>query len=69
MRTRFAWLTMLALVIGLVSAGSVAAADETVVLTARLAGTNEVPPADPDGSAKATIHVDVNGGQDRKSVV
>jgi len=63
MRTRFAWLTMLALVIGLVSAGSVAAADETVVLTARLAGTNEVPQADPDGSAKATIHVDVNGGQ------
>jgi len=63
MRTRVAWFVMLALVIGLVSAGTVAAADTTVDLTARLIGENEVPPADLDGSAKATVHIDVDGGQ------
>jgi CHRD domain len=63
MRTRLAWLIVLALVIGLVSAGSVAAADETVTLTARLTGAQEVPPADPDGSGKATVQINVEAGQ------
>ncbi|MFL5749549.1 MAG: CHRD domain-containing protein [Chloroflexota bacterium] len=63
MRTRLAWFAMLALVVGLVSAGSVAAAGDTVVLTARLVGAQEVPPADPDGVAKATIHVNVTAGE------
>ena len=62
MRTRLAWLVMLALVIGLVSAGSVSAED-TVTLTARLTGAQEVPPADPDGSGKATVQINVAAGQ------
>jgi hypothetical protein len=62
MRTRLAWLVMLALVIGLASTGSVAAADQTVTLTARLVGAQEVPPADPDGSAKASVDINVDAG-------
>ena len=62
MRTRLTWLVMLALVIGLASTGSVAAADQTVTLTARLSGAQEVPPADPDGSAKASIDINVDAG-------
>ena len=31
--------------------------------SARLTGAQEVPPADPDGGAKATVIIDVDGGQ------
>ena len=62
MRTRLAWLLMLALVVGLVSAGSVSAADQSVELMARLTGTQEVPQADVDGSAKAIVDINVDAG-------
>jgi hypothetical protein len=54
---------MTALVVGLATTGSVAAADTTVTLTARLAGAQEVPPADPDGGAKARVNINVDAGE------
>jgi hypothetical protein len=63
MRKRLAWLVSLSLIIGLATTGSVAAQDTIVTLTARLAGTQEVPPADLDGSAKATVMINVDAGE------
>jgi CHRD domain len=63
MRKRLAWLVMLSLVLGLATAGNVVAKDNTVTLTARLVGAQEVPPADPDGRAKATVRIDVAAGE------
>ena len=61
MRTRLLLLLAVVMAIGIASTGSVAAAD-TVTLTARLTGAQEVPPADPDGGAKAPVIIDVDGG-------
>lgn len=61
MRTRLLLLIAVVMAIGIASTSSVAAAD-TVTLTARLTGAQEVPPADPDGSGKATVMIDVDGG-------
>ena len=63
MRTRLFWLVTSIVAIGLATTASVAAADNTVTLTARLSGAQEVPPADPDGSGKATVHIDVEAGE------
>jgi hypothetical protein len=49
--------------IALAATSSVAAADTTVTLTARLTGAQEVPAADGDGSAKAKVHIDVDAGE------
>jgi hypothetical protein len=62
MRTRLLLLIAVVMAIGVATTGSVAAADETVTLTAGLTGAQEVPPADPDGSGKATVMIDVDGG-------
>ena len=63
MRKRLVIFVVLA-AIGLLATGSVAAAKQTTVtLTARLAGAQEVPAADPDGSGKATVMIDVEGGE------
>ena len=62
MRTRLLLLIAVVMAIGIASTSSVAAA-ETVTLTARLTGAQEVPPADPDGSGKATVIIDVDGGE------
>ena len=64
MRKRLAWLVILSLVVGVVTAGSVAAADDTVTLRANLIGAQEFPgPGDPDGSAKATVDINVEAGE------
>jgi hypothetical protein len=62
MRTRVAWLVVSIMILGLATTGGVAG-KSTVTLTARLTGAQEVPPADPDGSGKATVDIDVAGGQ------
>ena len=60
MRKRLVWFVVLIAAIGLLATGSVASAKQTTVtLTARLSGANEVPAADPDGSAKAVVMIDV----------
>lgn len=64
MRTGAKRIVSLALAVGLFSGASVASAsDGTVYLTARLTGAQEVPPADPDGSGKAKVWIDVAGGE------
>ena len=64
MRKRRGWFVVLIAAIGLLATGSVASAKQTTVtLTARLSGANEVPAADPDGSAKAVVMIDVAAGQ------
>jgi CHRD domain len=64
MRKRLVWLVVLAAAVGLLTTGSVASAKQaTVTLTARLSGAQEVPAADPDGSGKATVEVDVEAGE------
>jgi hypothetical protein len=63
MRTRLAWLVMVSLILGLAAAGSATAHDRTVTLTARLVGAQEVPPADPDGRAKAIVRINVDKGE------
>jgi hypothetical protein len=65
MRERARWILVLVLAVGLVAFGGVAYAseDKAVTLTARLTGAQEVPPADPDGSGKAQLEIDVDGGQ------
>jgi CHRD domain len=64
MRTRLAWLVCLALITGIATTGSVAASENIVTLTARLTGAQEVPgPGDPDGSAKATVMINVDAGE------
>ena len=55
---------MLIAAIGLLATGSVASAKQTTVtLTARLSGAQEVPAADPDGSGKAFVMIDVEAGE------
>jgi hypothetical protein len=64
MRKRLFRLVVLVAALGLLSTGSVATASQTTVtLTARLSGAQEVPPADPDGSGKAEVHIDVAAGE------
>jgi hypothetical protein len=64
MRKRLLWFVVLIAAIGLLATGSVANAQvTTVTLTARLSGTQEVPPADPDGSGKAVVMIDVEAGR------
>lgn len=63
MRKRLAWLVILSLMVGVATTGSVTAAENIVTLTARLTGAQEVPPADPDGSAKATVMINVDAGE------
>ena len=64
MRRRLVWFVVLIAAIGLLATGSVASAKQTTVtLTARLSGAQEVPPADPDGSGKAVVEIDVEAGQ------
>jgi len=59
MRKRLVIFVVLA-AIGLLATGSVATAKQTTVtLTARLSGAQEVPAADPDGSGKAFVMIDV----------
>jgi hypothetical protein len=64
MRKRLLWFVVLIAAMGLLATGSVASAqNQTVTLTARLSGAQEVPPADPDGSGKAEVEIDVEAGQ------
>ena len=64
MRKRLVWFVVLIAAIGLLATGSVASAKQTTVtLTARLSGAQEVPAADPDGSGKAVVMIDVAAGQ------
>jgi hypothetical protein len=64
MRKRSRWFIGLVLAIGLLGIGSVAyAGEDTVTLTARLAGAQEVPPADPDAVGKAKVDIDVDAGR------
>lgn len=64
MRTGAKRVLGLALAIGALAGGGVASAnDGTIRLTARLTGAQEVPPADPDGSARVKVHVDVDAGE------
>ena len=65
MRKRLVWFVVLIAAIGLLATSSVASAqDTTVTLTARLSGAQEVPtPADPDGSGKVDVHIDVAAGE------
>jgi hypothetical protein len=63
MRKRLVIFVVLA-AIGLLATGSVATAKQTTVtLTARLSGAQEVPAADPDGSGKAFVMIDVEAGE------
>ena len=64
MRKRLVWFVVLLAAVGLLATGSVASAKQTTVtLTARLSGAQEVPAADPDGSGKAFVMIDVEAGQ------
>jgi hypothetical protein len=64
MRKRSLWFIVLVAAIGLLATGSlVNAKNTTVTLTARLSGAQEVPPADPDGSGKADVVIDVEAGR------
>ena len=64
MRKRLVWFVVLIAAIGLLATGSVASAKQTTVtLTARLSGAQEVPAADPDGSGKAVVEIDVEAGE------
>jgi hypothetical protein len=63
MRKRFAWFVALALMVLLATGGVATAKQTTVTLTARLQGAQEVPAADPDGSGKAFVMIDVAAGQ------
>ena len=63
MRTRLLGLILVVVGMAVAATSSVAAADTTVTLTARLSGAQEVPPADPDGSGKAKVHINVDAGE------
>jgi hypothetical protein len=65
MRTRVLPLLGLSIALILLAAASVASADDgSVRLTANLEGAQEFPvPADPDGSGKAIVDVDVAGNE------
>jgi len=55
---------VLTLAMGLLAGGGVvSASDGSVYLTARLTGAQEVPAADPDGSGKAKVWIDVDAGE------
>ena len=63
MRKRLVWFVVLALTVLLVTGGVATAKQTTVTLTARLSGAQEVPAADPDGSGKAFVMIDVEAGE------
>ena len=64
MRRRSLLFLVVAATLSLATVGGVVqAADDTVDLTARLEGAQEVPPADPDGRGKAEMVVDVAAGE------
>lgn len=64
MRRRSLMFLILAATVSLATVGGVVqAADDTVALTARLSGAQEVPPADPDGRGKAEMTVDAAAGE------
>jgi hypothetical protein len=65
MRTRLKGLLALLVAISLLSFASVASAHggKKVRLEARLTGAQEVPPADPDGRARAKVWIDVDAGE------
>ena len=64
MRTGAKRVLGLAIAIGALAGGGVASAsDGSVKLIANLTGAQEVPPADPDGSAKAKVSVNVEAGE------
>ena len=63
MRKRLVWFVVLAIMVLLATGGVATANQTTVTLTARLSGAQEVPPADPDGSGKAVVEIDVEAGE------
>jgi hypothetical protein len=64
MRTGAKRALVVVLAIGLFAGGGVASASTgTVRLTADLTGAQEVPPADPDGSGKAKVDINVDAGE------
>ena len=63
MRKRLVWFVVLALTVLLATGGVATATQTTVTLTARLSGAQEVPAADPDGSGKAVVEIDVEAGE------
>jgi hypothetical protein len=66
MGNRSRWIRGFLLAVALAAVAGVAYAGngtEGMRLTADLSGAQEVPPADPDGSGKADLRVDVEGGQ------
>jgi len=63
MRKRLVWFVVLALTVLLTTGGVATAKQTTVTLTARLSGAQEVPAADPDGSGKAFVMIDVEAGE------
>jgi hypothetical protein len=64
MRTGAKRVLGLAVALTLLSGASVASAnDGSIRLTADLTGAQEVPPADPDGSGKAKVDVNVEAGE------
>jgi hypothetical protein len=63
MRKRLVWFVVLALTVLLATGGVATAKQTTVTLTARLTGAQEVPAADPDGSGKAVVEIDVEAGE------
>jgi hypothetical protein len=63
MRKRLVWFVALALLVLFTTGGVATAQQTTVTLTARLSGAQEVPAADPDGSGKAVVEIDVEAGE------
>lgn len=64
MTKRTRWVALLMAGLLLLAIASVASAGDTGVrFKVVLTGAQEVPPADPDGSAKADLSIDVNAGQ------
>ena len=63
MQKRLVWFVALALMVLLATGGVATAKQTTVTLTARLSGAQEVPAADPDGSGKAVVEIDVEAGE------
>ena len=63
MRKRLVWFVVLALTVLLATGGVATAKQTTVTLMARLSGAQEVPAADPDGSGKAFVMIDVEAGE------
>ena len=64
MRKRLVWFVVLSLIVLFATGGVATAQQTTVTLTARLSGAQEVPvAADPDGSGKAFVMIDVAAGE------